>query len=87
MRPKQYVLYEPGGLKIRGYDNGQLIETRYIEVVPTDTKSPDRDNFLQLLTELQRDDLEYCRVGYVDDNGVGVYCGALGFLDGTETVP
>ena len=87
MRPKQFVLYEPGGLKIRGYDKGQLVETRYIEVVPSEIESPDRDAFLKLLTAAQRDDLEYCRVGYVDDNGVGVYCGALGFLDGTETVP
>lgn len=87
MLPKQYVLYEPGGLKIRGFDNGQLVETRYIEVVPTDTRSPDREVFLKLLGEVQRDDLEYCRVGYVDDNGVGVYCGALGFMDGTESVP
>lgn len=87
MRPKQYVLYEPGGLKIRGYDNGLLIETRYIEVVPTDLKSPDRDAFLELLGEVNRDELENCRVGFVDANGVGNYCGALGFLDGTETVP
>lgn len=87
MSPKQYVLYEPGGQKIRGYDNGQLVETRYIEVVPTEIKSPDRDSFLESLAAMPRVDLEYCRVGYVDDNGVGVYCAALGFLDGTETVP
>ena len=87
MTQKQYVLYEPGGQKIRGYDNGQLVETRYIEVVPTDIISPDRDAFAELLAKVPRDDLEYCRVGYVDDNGVGVYCAALGFLDGTETVP
>ena len=87
MKTKTYVLFEPGGQKIRGYDNGQLVETRYIEVVPTDTKSPDRDAFLVLLAALQTDDLENCRVGFVDANGVGVYCGALGFLDGTETVP
>ena len=87
MRPKQYVLYEPGGHKIRAYDNGQLVETRYIEVVPTDIKSPNREAFLQLLSEAQRDDLDLCRVGFVDVNGVGVYCGAHGFLNGTETVP
>lgn len=87
MRPKEYVLYEPGGLKIRGYDNGQLVETRYIEVVPTEVKSPDREAFVKLLREQERDDLKYCRVGYVDENGVGVYCGAVDFLNGTESVP
>ena len=87
MRLKQYVLYEPGGLKVRGFDKGQLVETRYIEVVPTSVKSPDREEFVTLLVEQGRDDLEYCRVGYVDENGVGVYCGAVGFLDGSETVP
>ena len=87
MRTKQYVLYEPGGQKIRGYDNGQLVETRYIEVVPTDLQSPDRVQFLKLLSNAHRDDLEFCRVGFVDANGVGVYCGAIGFLNGTESVP
>ena len=87
MRLQQYVLYEPGGLKIRGYDNGQLVETRYIEVVPTAVKSRDRDAFVKLLSEQEREYLESCRVGYVDEHGVGVYCGAVGFLEGTETVP
>ena len=87
MSPKQFVLYKPGGLKARGYDNGQLVETRYIEVVPTDVKSPNRETFLGLLGEMQPNDLELCRVGFVDANGVGNYCGALEFLNGAENVP
>ena len=61
MKTKTYPLYVPGGHKIRECDNGQFVETRYIEVVPTDIKSLDRHAFLELLAAVQRDDLDYCR--------------------------
>ena len=83
MRPKQYVLYEPGGRKIRGFDNGQLVETRYIEVVPTDIASPDRDEFIQMVKQAQltEEELGECRIGYVDKSGAGDYCSWQEFLD------
>ena len=89
MTRKKYVLYEPGGRKVRGFAYGQLVEVRYVDVVRTGIESPDRYEFIQLVEQAQLSDeeLRESRIGYVDDNGVGVYCGAVGFLDGSETVP
>lgn len=83
MTRKQYVLYEPGGHMARGFAYGKLVEVRYIDVVRTDMQSPDRDEFIQMVEQAQltEEDLRECRVGYVDDNGVGEYCSWQEFLD------
>jgi len=75
---KKYVLFVPGGRQVRAYSYGKLVEVRYIDVLPTGIESPDRDLFLQKLRQknLSDDYLRDCRVGYVDDNGVGIYCDA-----------
>ena len=83
MSRKQFVLYKPGGRVVRGYSYGNLTEVRYLDVVPTGIESPDRDEFIQLVEQAQltEDDLRECRIGYVDDKGVGDYCSWREFLD------
>lgn len=83
MNRKQFVLYEPGGRVARGFAYGQLVEVRYVDVVRTDIQSPDRGEFIQLVEQarLTEDELGDCRIGYVDENGVGEYCGWQEFLD------
>lgn len=80
---KEFVLFKPGGRQISGYSYGKLVERRYIDVVPTSIASPDRDEFIQLVDEQQLTDeeLRECRIGYVDNNGVGTYYGWQEFLD------
>ncbi len=80
---KQFVLFKPGGRQISGYSYGKLVERRYIDVVPTKIASPDRDKFIQMVEQQQLTDeeLRECRIGYVDDKGVGTYCSWQEFLD------
>ena len=80
---KQFVLFKPGGRQISGYSYGKLVERRYIDVVRTGIESPDRDEFIQLVEQqkLTDEELSECRIGYVDENGVGEYCSWLEFLD------
>ena len=81
MKSQKYVLYEPGGRQARGFAYGKLVEVRYVDVVRTDIESGEREGFLEMLEPLQREYLRDCRVGYVDEIGVGDYCDALDFLD------
>ena len=83
MTQKEYVLYEPGGNVARGFAYGKLVEVRYVDVVRTDIQSPDREEFIALVKaqELNDEDLRECRIGYVDDKGVGEYCSWQEFLD------
>ena len=83
MSRKTYVLYEPGGNLVRGFAYGKLVEVRYIDVVRTDIESPNRDEFIQMVEQQQLTDeeLSECRIGYVDDKGVGTYCSWQEFLD------
>lgn len=85
MTRKQYVLYETGGNMARGFAYGKLVEVRYIDVVRTEIESPDREEFMKLVKSQQLTDVDLreCRVGYVDDNGVGDYCSWQEFLDMT----
>ena len=70
---------------MRGFGNGNLVEVRYIDVVRTGIQSPDRDQFIQLVeqAQLSEEELRECRIGYVDDNGVGEYRSWQEFLDMT----
>ena len=83
MRRKQYVLYEPGGQMARGFAYGKLVEVRYVDVVRTGIQSPDRDEFIQMVKQaaLTDEELRECRIGYVDEKGVGDYCSWQEFLD------
>ncbi len=83
MTRKQYVLYEPGGHKARGFAYGQLVEVRYIDVVRTEIASPEREQFIKLVEQAQLtdEDLSDCRIGFVDANGVGDYTSWQEFLD------
>ena len=83
MTRKQYVLYEPGGNVVRGFAYGKLVEVRYVDVVRTDIQSPDREEFIAMVKaqELSDEALHNCRIGYVDDKGVGDYCSWQEFLD------
>ena len=85
MKTRQYVLFEPGGLTFSGYEYGKLVERRYIELERTDIQSANLEEFLRLLrATLDRygvDRLNDCRVGYVDDNGVGNYYDPVEFLE------
>ena len=83
MTRKQYVLYEPGGHTVRGFAYGKLVEVRYVDVVRTDIQSPNREDFISMVTaqQLTDEDLRECRIGYVDDKGVGDYCSWQEFLD------
>ena len=83
MSRKQFVLFKPGGRVVRGYSYGNLTEVRYLDVVPTGIESPDRDEFIQLVEaqQLTDEDLNECRIGYVDDKGVGDYTSWQEFLD------
>ena len=85
MTRKQYVLYEPGGHTVRGFAYGKLVEVRYLDVVRTGIESPDRDEFIQMVEQakLTDEDLRDCRIGYVDDNGVGEYSSWQEFLEMT----
>ena len=67
----------------RGFAYGKLVEVRYVDVVRTDIQSPDRDEFIQLVEQakLSDEELGECRIGYVDEKGVGDYCGWQEFLD------
>ena len=80
---KKYVLFKPGGRQVSGYSYGKLVERRYIDIIPTEIASPDRDTFIQLVEKQQLTDeeLRECRIGYVDDNGVGDYSSWQEFLD------
>lgn len=84
MTALKYVLFEPGGKTMSGYSFGKLVEVRYLEVVRSGIESYSRQDFLlQLraaLDEFGTDRIRECRVGYVDDNGVGDYYDALEFL-------
>ena len=44
------LLYKPGGRVVRGYSYGELTEVRYLDVVPIGIESPERDEFIQLLS-------------------------------------
>ncbi len=83
MTRKQYVLYEPGGRQVRGFAYGKLVEVRYIDVVRTDIESSNREEFIKMVEQKQLTDeeLRECRIGYVDDKGVGTYCSWQEFLD------
>ena len=83
MRLKQYVLYKAGGRTVHGISYGKLVEVRYIDTVRTDIASPDPAEFERLLRQSQFSDadLEDCRIGYVDENGVGNYTSWQEFLD------
>ncbi len=85
MNRKQFVLYEPGGRVARGFAYGKLVEVRYVDVVRTGIKSPDRDEFIKLVEQAQltEEELRECRIGYVDDKGVGEYSSWQEFLDMT----
>lgn len=85
MKIKTYALFEPGGRQVRGFSYGKLVEVRYLDVVPTGIESPDRDEFIQLVEQAQltEEELRECRIGYVDDKGVGEYCSWQEFLDMT----
>jgi len=80
---KQFVLFKPGGRLISGYSYGKLVERRYIDIVRTGIESPDRDEFIRLVErqQLTDEELSECRIGYVDENGVGEYHGWQEFLD------
>lgn len=82
MKLQKFVLYEPGGRQARGFAYGQLVEVRYVDVVRTEIESSEREEFLDMLEPMDREYLRECRVGYVDDVGVGDYRDALDFLDG-----
>ena len=83
MSRKQYALFEPGGNVARGFRYGKLVEVRYLDVVRTGIESPDRDVFIGLVKDqnFTEDELGAFRIGYVDDKGVGEYCGWQEFLD------
>ncbi len=83
MSRKQFALFKPGGRVVRGYSYGNLTEVRYLDVVPTGIESPDRDEFIQLVeqAQLKEEELRECRIGYVDDKGVGDYTSWQEFLD------
>ena len=83
MSRKQFVLFKPGGRVVRGYSYGNLTEVRYLDVVPTGIESPDRDEFIRLVEQarLTEEDLSECRIGYVDEKGVGDYTSWQEFLD------
>ena len=85
MKIKTYALFEPGGRQARGFSYGKLVEVRYLDVVPIGIESPDRDEFIQLVEQakLTDEELRECRIGYVDDKGVGDYCSWQEFLDMT----
>ncbi|MCY3865834.1 MAG: hypothetical protein OXG68_10395 [Chloroflexi bacterium] len=85
MNRKRFVLFKPGGRVVRGYSYGELTEVRYLDVVPIGIESPDRDEFIQLVEQakLTDEELRECRIGYVDDKGVGDYCSWQEFLDMT----
>lgn len=84
MTKSKYVLFEPGGLTASGYSFGKLVEVRYLEVVRSGIESYDRQDFLRqlraALAEFGAEKIRECRVGFVDDNGVGDYYDALEFL-------
>ncbi|MYD08721.1 MAG: hypothetical protein F4X02_01640 [Chloroflexi bacterium] len=83
MNIRTFVLYKPGGRVVRGYSYGNLTGVRYLDVVPTGIESPNRDEFIQLVEQarLTEDELGECRIGYVDDKGVGDYTSWQEFLD------
>ena len=83
MSTKTYALFEPGGRVVRGYSYGKLTEVRYLDVVRTGIESPDREEFIELVKaqRLTDEELRDCRVGFVDDKGVGTYCDWQEFLD------
>ncbi|MXX51478.1 MAG: hypothetical protein F4Y70_14140 [Chloroflexi bacterium] len=84
MKKKQFALFEPGGRQVRGFSYGKLVEVRYLDVVPVGIESSSRQDFLEqlraALDEFGAEKISECRVGYVDDNGVGDYYDALEFL-------
>lgn len=83
MKTKTYALFEPGGRQARGFAYGKLVEVCYVDVVRTDIQSPVRHEFIQLVEQAQltEEELRECRIGYVDDKGVGEYCSWQEFLD------
>lgn len=82
MNRKKYALFEPGGRQVRGFAYGKLVEVRYIDVVRTGIESPDREVFIELVAKVRfsEEELRERRVGYVDENGVGVHYDADEFL-------
>lgn len=88
MSRKQFALFKPGGRVVRGYSYGKLTEVRYLDVIRTSIEAPERHNFIQLVDDQQLTDeeLRECRIGYVDEKGVGTYYGWQEFLD-MDAVP
>ena len=76
---------------VRGISYGKLVEVRYLDVVRTGIESPNLAEFITLLEQqrLSEEDLRECRVGHVDENGVGLYYDPLEFLanDGVMDQP
>ena len=85
MNVKVYATVEPGGRVVRGLNYGKLVEVRYVDVVRTAVASPDREEFIQMVEQAQltEEDLRECRIGFVDDAGVGAYYDWQEFLDMT----
>ncbi len=83
MSTKTYALFEPGGNVVRGFAYGKPVEVRYVDVVRTGIESPDRDEFIELVKaqRLTDEELRDCRIGFVDDKGVGTYSDWQEFLD------
>lgn len=83
MNRKQYAMFKPGGNVVRGFRYGKLVEVRYVDVVRSGIESPNREEFIALVKaqQLSDEDLRECRIGYVDDKGVGEYCSWQEFLD------
>ena len=83
MSRKLYALFEPGGNVVRGFRYGKLVGVRCVDVVQTGIQSPDREEIIALAEARQHsdEDLRKCRIGYVDDKGVGDYCCRQEFLD------
>ena len=83
MSTKTYALFKPGGRQVRGFSYGKLVEVRYLDVIPAGIASPDRNEFIELVKaqRLTDEELRDCRIGFVDDKGVGTYCDWQEFLD------
>ena len=83
MISRQFALFKPGGRVARAYSYGKLTETRYLDVIRMGVESADRDDFIKQVEALRLSDeqMDELRIGYVDENDVGLFYDWQEFLD------
>lgn len=85
MKSKQYELFETTVQTVPGFSYGKPVKVPFYSVIRKDIASSDRDEFTAMVKEqgFTEEELDNFRIGFVDSEGVGRYCGWEEFLGNT----